>query len=123
MGKDNPRRLLGVPRLDWGDTLGFYRVLQSMISLASHPQPLWHQGPVSWKTIFPWTRMVGDGFVMTQAHEIYCALYFYYYYISSTSDHQALDPGGWGPLPQTMTCRPSWAVPSWKDSNWNIFLC
>ena len=22
----------------------------------------------------------------------------YYYYISSTSDHQALDPGGWGPL-------------------------
>ena len=28
------------------------------------------------------------------------ALYFYYYCIniSSTSDHQALDPGGWGPL-------------------------
>ena len=29
---------------------------------------------------------------------IHCALYFYYYYISSTSDLQALDPGGWGPL-------------------------
>ena len=28
---------------------------------------------------------------------IYCALYFYY--ISSTSDHQALDPGGGGHLP------------------------
>lgn len=26
------------------------------------------------------------------------ALHFYYYYISSTSDHQSLDPGGWGPL-------------------------
>ena len=26
---------------------------------------------------------------------IYCELYFYYYYISSTSDHQALDPRGW----------------------------
>ena len=34
------------------------------------------------------------GFRMSQAHIIYCALYFYYYYINSTSDHQALDPGG-----------------------------
>ena len=33
-----------------------------------------------------------------QGHYIYCALLFCYYYISSTSDHQALDPGGWGPL-------------------------
>ena len=30
---------------------------------------------------------------------IYCSVYFYYDYISSTSDHQALDPRGWGPLP------------------------
>ena len=28
---------------------------------------------------------------------IYCALYFYYYYISSTSVHQAFDSGVWGP--------------------------
>ena len=40
----------------------------------------------------------GDGFRMIKANSIYRALYFYYYYISSTSDHQALDPGGWGPL-------------------------
>ena len=33
---------------------------------------------------------------MIQVHYISCALYFYYYYISSTSDHQALDPRGWG---------------------------
>ena len=36
-------------------------------------------------------RMVSGYFKST-------ALYFYYYCISS-SDHQALDPGGWGPLP------------------------
>ena len=39
----------------------------------------------------------GDGFGMIQAHYIYCALYFYYN-IKSTSDHQALDSGGWGLL-------------------------
>ena len=35
---------------------------------------------------------------MIQMHFTYYALYFYYY-ISSISDHQALDLGGWGPLP------------------------
>ena len=40
----------------------------------------------------------GDGLGMTQAHHVYRVFYFYCYYISSTSDHQALDPGGWGPL-------------------------
>ena len=35
---------------------------------------------------------------MIQAHFIFCALYFYYCYMSSTSDQQVLDPGGWGPL-------------------------
>ena len=37
------------------------------------------------------------GFTMIEAHYIYCALYFYHYYIS-TSDHQVLDPGGWDPI-------------------------
>ena len=41
---------------------------------------------------------MGDGFRMIQAHSTYCALYFHYHYISSTSDHQAIDHGGWGPL-------------------------
>ena len=35
---------------------------------------------------------------MIQEHYISCVLYFCYDCISSTSDHQALDPGGWGPL-------------------------
>ena len=35
----------------------------------------------------------GDGFGMIQAYSIYCALYFSYYYILFTSDHQVLDPG------------------------------
>ena len=33
-----------------------------------------------------------------QEHYVYCAVYFYHYYISSDSDHKALDPGGWEPL-------------------------
>ena len=46
------------------------------------------------------TNVGGVGMVsgLIQVNYIYCALYFYYYYISSTSDHQALDPQGWGPL-------------------------
>ena len=47
---------------------------------------------------FPRTWGAGDGFGMIQGHYIYCALYFYYDYISSNSDHQALHPGRWGPL-------------------------
>ena len=30
-----------------------------------------------------------------QAHDRYCALYFYYYSSNSTSGHQSLDPRGW----------------------------
>ena len=43
-------------------------------------------------------RVSGDGFEKIQGHCIYCALYSSHYYISSTSDHQALDPRGWGLL-------------------------
>ena len=51
---------------------------------------------------FPWIRGGGGrggGLGMIQEHYIYCALYFCNYYNSSTSDHQILDPRGWGPLP------------------------
>ena len=41
----------------------------------------------------------GDGLGMIQAHCISCALCCCYCYISSTSAHQVLDPGGWGPRP------------------------
>ena len=50
-------------------------------TIKSSPQPFRHQGPVSWKIIFPWTGVGGDGFGMIQAHSIYCARYFFYYYI------------------------------------------
>ena len=60
---------------------------------ASDPKPFWHQGPVSWKTIFSQIQRGGvgevDGFKNIPRHYIYGALYFYDYYISSTSDHQA----------------------------------
>ena len=45
------------------------------------PNFFWHQGLVSWNTVFLQTGNGGDGFGMIQAHYIYCALYFYYYYI------------------------------------------
>ena len=67
------------------------------MSQSSWLQPSWHQGPVSWKTIFSMDQgSVGEGFGMTQEHYIHWALYFYYYCISSTSNHSALDPRGWG---------------------------
>lgn len=37
----------------------------------------------------------GGGFRIIQAYYIYHALYFYFCYISSTSDDEALDPRGW----------------------------
>ena len=42
---------------------------------------------------------MGDGFRMVQVHYIYCELHLYFYYVSSTSDQEALDPRGWGPMP------------------------
>ena len=39
-----------------------------------------------------------DGFWMIRAHYIYCSLCFYHCCLSSTADHQPLDPRGWGPL-------------------------
>ena len=41
--------------------------------LFSGPQPFWHQGLVSWRTIFSTDWGVGDGLRMIQAHHIYCA--------------------------------------------------
>ena len=34
-----------------------------------------------------------------------CLLYFHYYYMSSNSDHQVLDPRDWGPLLRDMGVR------------------
>ena len=47
---------------------------------------------------FPIDQRGGSGLGMIQTNCIYCVLYFYYYSISSTSDHQGLDPRGWEPL-------------------------
>ena len=70
---------------------------------ASNTHLFWHRGLVLWKTIFP--LMVGWEvyvFRMIEKHSIYCALYFYYYIIS-ISDDQALDPGGWEPWHRVYT--------------------
>ena len=51
---------------------------------------------------------------MIQVHYTYCARCFYYYYISSSSDHQALGPRGWGPLPRLRV--PPVSHPSLEES-------
>ena len=83
----------------------------------SGPQAFGHQAPISWKVIFPDTEE-GDGFEMIQGHYVSCALYLYYYYISSTLDHQALDPRGSGPL--LYVVKENW--PS-ADNDWCPVLC
>ena len=60
----------------------------------------------------------GDGFGMIQVHYLYCALYFCYYYISSTSDHQELDPGHWGPCLRSHTWRLGFRIQeTWPQSS------
>ena len=49
---------------------------RQFIIFGSGSQPFWHQGRVSWKTIFPGTGKEGDDFRMNQARRIYSALYF-----------------------------------------------
>ena len=69
------------------------------ILYTSGPQLFWHQGLVLWKMTFSVDQSVGEMVLgVIQARYIYCVHYFYYYYISSPSGHQALDPGDWGPL-------------------------
>ena len=71
--------------------------------LGSRPQHFWHQGLFSQKIVFPqasgWLVVVVLGMVLGwfKPTSIYCVLYFYYDYISSTLDHLALDPRGWVP--------------------------
>ena len=67
--------------------------LGPLVFQGSSHQLFWPRGPVSWKTVFPWSGVRG-GFRMIQAYYIYCALYFHHYYISSTSGQLVLDPRG-----------------------------
>ena len=107
------RTLDEVARNKWGHLLplhGFHSILEqrvgnyewywrSNLSLkAVIPNSFWHQRLVPWKIIFLWTKGMGwfrDG---SRSLHLLC-IFFYHYYTSSTSDHQALDPGCQGPLP------------------------
>ena len=100
---------------DTEDCLAQKPTFITTVFYSSSPQPLSLQ-TILWKTIFPWVG-VEDGFRMIQSHYIYCALYFYYFYISFTSDHWAWDLGGRGPLlytPSTLeTCLNQWGRKNW----------
>ena len=67
---------------------------------------------------------VGRGeFGRIQAHDIYCALYLYYYYISSTLDHQALDPRSWEPLTyRNLHWHAQWLTLAVGENNWGCWL-
>ena len=75
-------------------------VLFLLTSSPAAPNPFGHQGLVLWKTVFSRPRGAGDGLRMIQTHHIHGAFTVHFIsvisvLISSTSDHQALDPGGW----------------------------
>ena len=71
-------------------------MLNSLNILLKQQSPSFQQqGLVLWKINLS-IDWVEDDFRMIQENYIYCTLYFYYYYISSTSDHQALDTGKLG---------------------------
>ena len=82
--------------MEYGLGFGEIPLLKSFIH--HRPPSIWHQGPVLWKTIFPWNGV--EGLVLGWFKCITFIVYFkfHYYYISSHSDHQTLDPWGWGPL-------------------------
>ena len=67
------------------------------------PQPFRHRGLLSWKTIFSQGWVGG----VIQLRYTDCVLYFYYYYISPTSAHQAVDAIAGGP------CSVGFPVKTW----------
>ena len=86
---------------------------QAWFCFLTFMSPYWHfnlLGQPSPTFLAPETSFMEDNFSMDQdqvgemvwgwfqVHYTYCTLYFYYYYISPTAEHQVLDPGGWGPL-------------------------
>ena len=99
-------------------------VTQMGVLGAAIPNLFWSQVLFLWMTVFPRTE-VGDDLRIIPVYYIYCALYFYHYSISSTSDHQTLDPGSWVPL----TLRKLWKdecdgsdPPAWMQK-WGAQWC
>ena len=50
--------------------------------VSSSPQPFWHQGLVSWKTIFPWT-WGGEGVGLEMIQELTFIVHFIFIIITS----------------------------------------
>ena len=62
--------------------------------LEQQSQPFWHQAWLHVRHFFHGWGEGGPCSGMIQVQYIYHAFYFYYFSISSKSDHQALDPRG-----------------------------
>ena len=104
-----PMTRLAIPILPSGGTLHY--PLTRKLERTHHPRtfcfgpPLKQQslaflalGIISVQDKFSMDWGGEDDLGMIQVHYIYCALYFYYHHVTSTFNHQALDPRGWGPL-------------------------
>lgn len=77
------------------------------------------------KKIFHEPGMVGgESFRMIQV--VAFIVHFNYYYISFTSDHQTVDPGGWiRQRTEVQSQERTWlrSGSSWQDQYWNTSLC
>ena len=87
------------------ESVSFYIIFTSLLYFLDSTCKWYHTAAVSnlfgtreqfcGRQFFHRQSGVGEvGFRMIQVHSIYCVLYLYYYYISSTSGHQALDTRG-----------------------------
>ena len=67
-----------------------------LVCKISGPQHFWHR-VVLWKTVVPWILFKHITFILHLFLLLFTNIYLYYY-ISSTSNHQALDPKSRGSL-------------------------
>ena len=88
----------------WGgimipDTASDYRGDNSKQKLySSGPQPFWHQGLVSWKTVFPQTWMGDDLGALWFKCIMFTVPFISIIVTSAPPQIIELDPGGWGSL-------------------------
>ena len=63
-----------LPQFGW--VIGIHQKQRTLFPLyICSPQPFWHQGAFSWKTIFPWTRLRGWFQDDSSALHLLCTLF------------------------------------------------
>ena len=111
------RNSAAVCYLPWKGTLS------SKTAIAAVPNFFGTRNQFHGRQFFHRPAGVGGGLGMIQALYIYQALYFCYYCISSTSNHQALDLRGWGPLLYSILGKMVWNKGRWDLCSPNMQKC